>query len=152
MCVGTSELTTRVFSKQTNKNFGSNRNKPKQDVFQLCFGLFHETINKKFRFVSVCFGLFRCFEPTVYQNKRNKQNCFNKLKPTGTTQNFLKNTKICSLSNCFGWPSVCLGSIEILKLSVSVYSRSETTKTNVLFRIVTKLVSGFPVSVVLNRN
>jgi hypothetical protein len=33
---------------------------------------------------------------------------------------FCKNSKICSLSNCFGWSSVCFGSIETSKLSVSV--------------------------------
>jgi hypothetical protein len=32
----------------------------------------------------------------------------------------VKNGKICSLSNCFGWSSVCFGSIETSKLSVSV--------------------------------
>jgi hypothetical protein len=37
----------RVSSKQTKINFGSNRNKPKQDLFRVCFGLFRETKNKK---------------------------------------------------------------------------------------------------------
>ncbi len=63
-----SELTTWV-SFETNKQkiwF-----KPKQDLFQLCFGLFRETKSKKFRFVSVCFGVLN-----LYQNKGNKQNCF----------------------------------------------------------------------------
>jgi hypothetical protein len=32
----------------------------------------------------------------------------------------VKNNKICSLSNCFGWSPVCFGSIETSKLSVSV--------------------------------
>jgi hypothetical protein len=32
----------------------------------------------------------------------------------------VKNCKICSLSNCFGWSSVCFGSIETSKLSLSV--------------------------------
>jgi hypothetical protein len=53
-----------VSSKQTKINFGSNRNKPKQDLFRVCFGLFRETKNKVFRFVS------------VFRNNRNKQNCF----------------------------------------------------------------------------
>ncbi len=35
------------------KKFGSNRNKPKQDLFRVCFGLFCETPKKNFRFVSV---------------------------------------------------------------------------------------------------
>ena len=69
----------RVSSKQTKINFGSNRNKPKQDMFRVCFGLFRETKNKKFRFVSVCFDLFRCFEPISKQRKQT--NLFrNKLK------------------------------------------------------------------------
>jgi hypothetical protein len=68
-----------VSSKQTKLNFGSNRNKPKQDLFRVCFGLFRETKNKKFRFVSVCFDLFRCFEPISKQPKQT--NLFrNKLK------------------------------------------------------------------------
>jgi hypothetical protein len=57
-------------NKQT-KNFDSNRNKPKQDLFRLCFGLFCETKNKQFWFVSVCFG-----ESNLYRNNQNKQNCF----------------------------------------------------------------------------
>jgi hypothetical protein len=44
----------RVSSKQTKINFGSNRNKPKQDLFRVCFGLFRETKNKN---ISVCFGV-----------------------------------------------------------------------------------------------
>jgi hypothetical protein len=32
----------------------------------------------------------------------------------------VKNSKICSLSNCFGWSSVCIGSIKTSKLSVLV--------------------------------
>ncbi len=49
-------------SKQTNKMLGSNQKKTKQDLFWLCFGLFCETKNKKFWFVSVL--------------NWNKQNCF----------------------------------------------------------------------------
>ncbi len=56
---------TRVSSKQTKKNFGSNRNKPKQDLFRFCFGLFRETKNKKFRFVSV----FRTYIETIETNR-----------------------------------------------------------------------------------
>jgi hypothetical protein len=32
----------------------------------------------------------------------------------------VKNDKICSLSNCFGWSSVCFSSIKTSKLSVLV--------------------------------
>ncbi len=42
----------RVSSKQTKIYFGLNRNKPKQDLFRVCFGLFRETKTEKFRFVS----------------------------------------------------------------------------------------------------
>jgi hypothetical protein len=74
---------TRVSSKQTKINFGSNRNKPKQDLFRVCFGLFRETKNKKFRFVS----LFRTY------NKQPKQTELFRSKPkqTETTLNFVKN-------------------------------------------------------------
>ncbi len=48
-----------------------NRNKPKQVLFWLCFGLFCETKNQKIWFVSVCFSVFN-----LYRNIRNKQNCF----------------------------------------------------------------------------
>jgi hypothetical protein len=63
---------SRVSSKQTKINFGSNRNKPKQDLFRVCFCLFRETKNNKF-------WLFRCFEPISKQPKqtelfRNKPN------------------------------------------------------------------------------
>jgi hypothetical protein len=49
------------------KSFGpteTNQNK-------ICFGLFRETKNKNFWFVSVCFGV-----SNLYRNNRNKQNCF----------------------------------------------------------------------------
>ncbi len=58
-------LTTRVSSKQTKINFGSNLNKPKQDLFRVCFGLFRETKNKTFRFVSV----FRTYIETTETNR-----------------------------------------------------------------------------------
>ena len=57
--------------KQTQKNFCSNRNKAKQDLFLLCFGLFRVTKYKKFRFVPACFGV-----SNLYRNNQNKQNCF----------------------------------------------------------------------------
>ncbi len=82
---------------QTKIIFGSNRNKPKQDLFRVCFGLFRET--KK---VSVCFGV-----SNLYQNNRNKQKCF--------VAN--RNTKIYYLSNCLGGSSVCF---KTSKLSVAV--------------------------------
>ncbi len=86
-----------------------NKKKTEQDLFQFCFGLFHETIKQKNLF---CFGV-RTYIETIETNR-------NVPKRTKTTQNFHKNTKICSLSNCFGWSSVCFGSIETSKLSVLV--------------------------------
>ncbi len=84
---------------------------------KICFGLFCETNNKKCRFVSV----FLIYIKTTETNRTV-------LKQAKTTLNFLENTKICSLSNCFGWSSVCFGSIKTLKLSVC--HRSITTETN----------------------
>ena len=112
-------------------------------------------------------------------------------KQTETTPNFPKKTKICSLSNCIGWSSVCFGiepkqpkqncfetnrnnpnffekipkyafyhTVSVAFLFDSVQSkhrnslfryRTETTETNVLFRIVLNLVM-VPVSIVSNRN
>ncbi len=155
------------------------------------------------------FVLFLCFEPI---SKHSKQTDMfrNKPKQTETTLNFRKNTQMYSLLNCLGGSSVCLGSVELWKLSVLVYTveekqpkqtvskqteknektektlnflykiakyapfktvsvgllfvsvqakrrnslfryKSETTKTNVLFWIVPKLVT-VQVSVVSNRN
>ncbi len=114
----------RVSSKQTKINFGSNRNKPKQDLFCVCFGLFRETKNKM---LLLCFSV-----SNLYRNNRNKQNCFvtnrNKLTQTETTLNFLKNTQIYSLLNCLGGSSICFGSIETSKLSVSVKKQNNRNK------------------------
>ncbi len=81
----------RVSSKQTDKIFGSNQNKTKKDLFQLCFGLFHKTEN-----VSVCFVKpktnnfsFWCFEPISKQLKQTEL-FQNKPKQTKTTLNFLQ--------------------------------------------------------------
>jgi hypothetical protein len=41
-------LDVRAGVLETKKNFGSKQNKLKQDLFQLCFGLFRETKNKYF--------------------------------------------------------------------------------------------------------
>ncbi len=132
---------------ETNKqNFGSNRNKPKQDLFRLCFGLFRETKNKQFWFVSV----FRTYIETTETNRTV-------LKLTETTLNFLKrkyalyqtvsvglrfvpvqsqhrnslfryrteqkHENMLSV-NCFGCSSVCFASVETPKLSVSVKNRN----------------------------
>jgi hypothetical protein len=104
-------LSNMVSSKQTKINHGSNKNKPKQDLFRVCFGLFRET--KKY------FGLFRCFKPISKQPKQTELFC-NKLKQIETTLNCLKNTQIYYLLSCLGGSSVCFGSIETSKHSVSV--------------------------------
>ncbi len=110
---------------------------PKQDLFRLCFGLFRETKNYKFRFVSVCFGV-----SNLYRSNWNKQNCF---ETNRNNPKLMKNTKICSLSNCFGW--LLFVSVPSKHRNSLFLYRTETTETNVLFRIVPQLVS-----VVSNRN
>jgi hypothetical protein len=55
---------TRVFSKQKIFFFGSNRNKPKLNLFRLIFGLFRETKKFLFRFVSVFLTRFETTETT----------------------------------------------------------------------------------------
>jgi hypothetical protein len=87
------------------KNSCSNRNK-------ICFG-----------FVSVCFvkpntkifGLIWFVSVFRTYTKQLKQTELFRIKPkqTETTLNFLKNTKILSLSNIFRWSYVCFGSIII---------------------------------------
>jgi hypothetical protein len=57
---------TRV-SSNWKKNFGSNQNKPKQDLFHVFRFV---SWNQKLKF-SVCFGVLN-----LYWNNRNKQNCF----------------------------------------------------------------------------
>ncbi len=96
----------RVSSKRKKKKFlvrtETNRNK-------ICFGC-----------VSVCFvkpktkifGLLRCYKPISKQPKQTEL-FWIKPKQTETTLNFLKNTKILSLSNIFRWSSVFFGSIII---------------------------------------
>jgi hypothetical protein len=118
-----------VSSKQTKIIFGSNRNKPKQDLFRVCFGLFRETKKKNF-------GLFRCFEPISKQPKQT--DLFrNKTKQTEKTLNFWKNFQIYSLLNCLGGSSVCFGSIETLcfgieakQLKQTVSKQTEKTEKN----------------------
>ncbi len=187
---------SRVSSKQTKEKFGSNRNKPKQDLFPVCFGLFRRPKTKNF-------GSFRCFE-SIYRNNWNKQNCLetnrNNPKFSEKYQNMLsiklfrlvfclfrfnRNIKTFSFSIepkqlkktvlkqiktkrnnpkfCEKIPKYALYhtvSVALLFVFVSVQSkhpnslfqyRTETTETDVLFRIVPKLVS-VRVSVVSNRN
>jgi hypothetical protein len=64
----------RVFSKQTKKIFGSNRNKPKLNLFRLIFGLFRETTNFLFRFVSVFLTCFATKETNRSVSKQAQKN------------------------------------------------------------------------------
>jgi hypothetical protein len=103
-----------VSSKQTKIIFGPNRNKPKQDLFRVCFGLFRETKKKNF-------GLFRCFEPISKQPKQT--DLFrNKPKQTETTLNFGKIFEL----NCLGGSSVCFGSIETLCFGIEANQPKQT--------------------------
>jgi hypothetical protein len=109
---------TRVSSKQTKINFSLNGNKPKQDLFRICFGLFREARKKNF-------VLFRCFELISKQPKQT--DLFgNKPKKTKTTLNFLKNSQIYSLLNCLGGSSVCFGSIETLCFGIEAKQPKQT--------------------------
>ncbi len=110
-------LESRVSSKHTKINFGSNRNKPKQDLFRVCFGLFRETKKKKIRFVSV----FRTYIETTETNRSVS-------KQTETTLNFLKNSQIYSLLNCLGGSSVCFGSMETLCFRIEAKQLKQTEK------------------------
>jgi hypothetical protein len=70
-------LIIRVSSKQTNFFFGSNRNKPKHNLFWLIFGLFRET--KKyffgmFWFVSVFRIRFETTETNRFVSKHTEKN------------------------------------------------------------------------------
>ncbi len=59
------QVRIRVSSKQSKINFDSNRNKPKQDLFCVCYGLFRETNKKQFRLVSV----FQTYIETTETNR-----------------------------------------------------------------------------------
>jgi hypothetical protein len=81
---------------------------------------------------SVCFGSIETSKLSVSVKKQNNQNKLFRNKPEKNEKiekkeknrknpKFtVKINKICSLSNCFGWSSVCFGSIETSKFSVSV--------------------------------
>jgi hypothetical protein len=116
------------------------RNKPKQTETTLNF-LKNSQIYYLLNCLggsSVCFGSIETFcfgieakqpKQTVLKQtektektekkRKNKKNRKNR-KKTKNPKFSVKNNKICSLSNCFGWSFVCFGSIETLKLSVSV--------------------------------
>ncbi len=93
------------------------------------------SVSVVFRFVSwnqkqknlVCLGLFGCFEPLSKQPKQTEL-FHTKLKQTETTQHFLKNTKICSLSNCF--VGLLFVSLQSKHWNSLFRYSSETTETN----------------------
>jgi hypothetical protein len=73
---------TRVSSKRSKFFFGSNRNKPKLNLFRLFFGLFRETKKQFFRFVSV----FRTGIETTETNRTfSKQTETNRKNPKKRT-------------------------------------------------------------------
>jgi hypothetical protein len=126
----------RVSSKQTFFCFGSNRNKPELDLFRFCFGKFRITKKRIYLFVSV----FR----NRFKTERNKKSLFrNKPKPK-------KNTLLCNghgRGHVHGHGHFSFVSVMSKRRNKLFRYRSETSETNVLFRIVPKLVS-VPFSVI----
>ncbi len=131
----------RTVSKQTE----TNQNNPKfsEKDQKIC------SLSNCFGWSSVCFGSIETSKLSVSvqnQNNRNKQ-FRNKPKQTETNQNNpkfrAKNTKICSLSHCFGCSSVCFGSIETPKLSVLVQNRNNRNKCYVSDSAETSFSSSF---------
>jgi hypothetical protein len=109
-----------------------------RNIETLCFGKETKKPNKLFR-----------KKNEIKLKKTEKPEKTKKLKNRKNHKFSVKNSKICSLSNCFGLFSVCLVQSKH-RNSLFLYG-NEKTETNVLFRIVPKLVS-VPVSVVSNRN
>jgi hypothetical protein len=99
-------LATRVSLKKKNMRFEPKQTETRAVLVVFRF-LFRETQIKKFGFVLVCFRVSNPYETT-----ETNRTVSNKPKQTETTLNFLKNTKICSLSNCFSWSSVCFSLIK----------------------------------------
>ncbi len=66
---------------------------------------------------TLCFGV-KANQPKQTVSKQTEKK--EKRKKWKSPKFSVKNSKICSLSNCFGWSSVCFGVIETSKLSVSV--------------------------------
>ena len=116
---------------------------------------------KLFRLVSCLFRFNRnietlCFGKEAKQSKqivskqiktnRKKQKKIDKQKKSKKQRNpkfSVKNSKMCSLSNCFGWSPVCFGSIETSKLSVSVQKRNNRNKRFVSDSAETSFGSSF---------
>ncbi len=91
---------------------GSNRNKPKLNLFQLFLGVCG---SPNIFFVR----LFRCFRP-VSKQPRNKQNLwYGELKKVYILTN---------LHCCFSWSFVCIGCFETPILPVSILKRNNRNK------------------------
>ncbi len=89
-----------VSSKQSKFVFGSNRNKPKLNLFRLFFGLFRETKKHFFRFVSV-------FRTGIETNRKNLQKMFSIRGSSKPLIFFSVRTETNQNSICFGCFSVC---------------------------------------------
>jgi hypothetical protein len=109
-----------VSSKQSNFFFGSNRNKPKLNLFRLFFGLF--------RFVLV----FRTGIETTETNRINLQTTLSIRVSSKQLPFFSVRTKTKRTSICFGCFSVCfLAKAKKFFCFVSVFwTGIETTETN----------------------
>ena len=101
---------------------------------RLVFCLFRFNRKSLFRYRSETTET-NCFETNRKKRKKPKKTKKSeKKKPKKILKNrknstfSVKNNKICTLSNCFGWSPVCFGSIETSKLSVSVQKRNKRNK------------------------
>jgi hypothetical protein len=92
---------------------------------------------------TLCFGIEakqpKLTVPKQTKKKTKKQKKWKKTEKMGK----IKNSKICSLSNCFNWSSVCFGSIETSKLSVLVLKRNNQNKRFVSDSAETSFGSSF---------
>jgi hypothetical protein len=96
---------------------------------------------------TLCFGI-EAKQPkkTVSKQTEKKEKKRKKQKKRKNRENpkySVKNSNLCSQSNCFGWSSVCFGSIETSKLSVSVWNRNNRNKRFVLDSAETSFGSSF---------
>ncbi len=127
---------SRVSSKQSNFYFGSNRNKPKLNLFRLFFGLFHET---KKQFFAVYFGLFRCFGSVSKQPKQTEL-CRNKPKQTETNQKISKKRSLWGSRNSNFFSRLEPKQTETQ--SVSVVIRFFSRKPKLFFQFVSVFRTG----------
>ncbi len=130
--------TSRTFSKQTETTLNfhkKHQNMLSIKLFRLVFCMFQFTQNIK----TLCFGIeAKQPEQTILkQTKPNRKNLKNPKFPG-------KNTKICSILNCFGWSSVCFG-VGLLFVSVqSYYTRKKRCQYLRYLPTPKKRVATFP--------